>query len=283
TQDVLEPSYEAERIFRASSSADYYMRFAIVSARIGALYTLGDQWKFKLELSAALEEARATDNRTALLQLTMNETVADELDGHPEDSIPRLEQQFRELPRGRFGILHMLHMGAVMRVASATNQYAWARQFSEPEWLRYRRSPVSRVPLLAFGIHSVRPRFLLNRHVHERSPGDVAELIRSEVRALRRVALPWAGLFATRMQARAAIISGERAFAIERLRENVAGWSATASRDEAARDQWALGQLLGGAQGAELMASAEATLRALGVLNPALDAAYNFPELVSGG
>jgi hypothetical protein len=279
TQDVLAPSYEAERIFRASSSADYYMRFAIVSARIGALYTLGDQWKFKAELSAALEEARATDNRTALLQLTMNETVADELDGHPEHSIERLEQQFQELPRGRFGILHMLHMGAVMRVASATGQYAWASKFSEPEWLRYRRSPLSRVPLLAFGMHTVRARLLLNRHVHERSAGDVADLIRGEVRVLRRLALPWATLFAVRMQARAALLAGERVVAIERLRENVASWNATSSRDEAARDQWALGRVLGGGEGADLMTSADATLRALGVSNPVLDAAYNFPEL----
>ncbi len=279
TQDVLEPSYEAERIFRASSSADYYMRFAIVSARIGALYTLGDQWKFKVELSAALEEARTTDNRTALLQLTMNETVADELDGHPERSIARLELQFQELPRGRFGILHLLHMGAVMRVASATNEYAWAAQFSEPEWLRYRRSPVSRVPLLAFGIHSVRARFLLNRHVHERSTGDAASSIRSEVRGLRRLALPWAPLFAARMQARAAVISGQRTVAIDQFRENVASWNATSSRDEAARDQWALGYVLGNAEGAELMTAAEATLRALGILNPVLDAKYNYPEL----
>jgi eukaryotic-like serine/threonine-protein kinase len=279
TQDVLEPSYEAERIFRASSSADYYMRFAIVSARIGALYTLGDQWKFKAELSDALEEARATDNRTALLQLAMNETVADELEGRPERSIERLEQQYRELPRGRFGILHLLHMGAVVRVASATGEYAWASKFIEAEWQRYRRSPVSRVPLLAFGIHSVRPRFLLNRYVHERSAGDAAVLIRSDVRALRRLALPWAPLFAARMEARAAVISGERERAIERLRENVRGWSATPSHDDAARDQWALGCVIGGAEGAELMTSAEATLRALGVLDPVLDASYNFPEL----
>ena len=281
THDVLAPSYEAERIFRASSSADYYMRFAIVSARIGALYTLGDQWRFKAELGAALEEARATDNRTALLQLTMNETVADELDGHPERSLERLEQQFLELPRGRFGILHMLHMGAVMRLASATGQYTWAAKFSEPEWLRYRRSPVSRVPLLAFGMHTVRARLLLNRHVHERSTGDVADLIRGEVRVLRRLALPWATLFAARMQARAALLSGERVVAIERLRENVASWSATSSRDEAARDQWALGRILGNTEGAELMTSADATLRALGVSNPTLDAAYNYPELAA--
>jgi serine/threonine protein kinase/tetratricopeptide (TPR) repeat protein len=282
THDVLEPSYEAERIFRASSSADYYMRFAIVSARIGALYTLGDQWKFKAELSEVLEEARETDNRTALLQLTMNETVAEELDGQPERSIKRLEQQYRELPRGRFGIMHLLHMGAVMRVASATGEYAWAAEFSEPEWQRYRRSPVSRVPLLAFGIHTVRARFLLNRHVHERSTGSAAALIRSEVRGLRRLTLPWAPPFATRMQARAAVIAGDRAIAIESLRQNVRIWGETASRDEAARDQWALGRVLGDAEGAELMAAAEATLRTLGVLDPALDATYNFPELTSG-
>jgi hypothetical protein len=40
--------------------------------------------------------------------------------------------------------------------------------------------------------------------------------------------------------------------------------------------------VLGGAEGAELMATAEATLRTLGVLDPRLDAAYNFPELMDG-
>jgi serine/threonine protein kinase len=281
TLDVLEPSYEAEHIFRERSSADYYLRFAIVSARIGALYTLGDQRKFRAELAAVLEEARATDNRTALLQLSLNETVLDELDGQPARSLARLEQQFRELPRGRFGILHLLHMAAVMRVASATQKYAWASKLFEPNWQQYRRSLLRRVPLLAFGVHSGRPRFLLNRYVHEGRSGDAMELIRDDLRVLERHDLPWSKLFAERMRARALLLSGERSVAVERLRANVSRWNALSSHDEAARDQWALGCIQGGVEGRQLMAAAEDTLRVLGIADPRLDASFNYPELTA--
>jgi hypothetical protein len=281
TFDVLEPSYEAERIFRERSSADYYLRFAIVSARIGALYTLGDQWKFRAELAAVLEEARATDNRTALLQLSLNETVLDEIDAQPGRSLARLEQQSRELPRGRFGILHLLHMAAVMRAASSTREYAWASKLTEQDWHRYRRSPFSRVPLLAFGVHSCRARFLLNRHVHERSGGDAMKLIREDIRVLERHELPWSKLFAARMRARAALLSGERSVAVALLRENVSGWNALSSRDEAARDQWALGCAQNDIEGRQLMLTAEGALRALGIADPRLDASLNFPELLA--
>jgi hypothetical protein len=284
--EVLEPAYEAERLFRASSSADvhgdYYLRFAVVSSRIGALSTLGDQRKFRAELDAVLAEARATDNRTALLQCVLNETAAEEIDGRPEASRERLERQFLELPQGRFGILHLLHMIAVMRFASSTRDYAWGDRFIDPHWRGYRRSPVSRVAFLAYGVHGSRARLLLNRHVHEPQSGDPARLIRDDLRVLERVELPLGKPLAARMRARLALLSGERSRAAERFRESVARWQATASRDEAARDEWALGRTLDGSEGAQLMAAAAHTLADAGLKQPWLDVTFHFPELSDG-
>jgi hypothetical protein len=107
------------------------------------------------------------------------------------------------------------------------------------------------------------------------------ELIRDDLRELERYELPWSKLFAARMRARAALLSGERSVAMELLRSNSSSWNALSTRDEAARDQWALGCVQADAEGPPLMAAAEDTLRVLGIADPRLDMSFNFPELTA--
>src|SRR5262249_40545390 len=91
-REVLEPAYEAERIYRANSrvdaAGDYHRRFTVIAARIGAHQAVGNHAQFLSELKATSEEAQSADNRGALLQLMLNQTVAEEVQNFPERALP---------------------------------------------------------------------------------------------------------------------------------------------------------------------------------------------------
>jgi hypothetical protein len=281
-REVLEPAYEAERIYRADWSGDargdYFLRFTVVAARIGALQGVGNHARFLSELHGTMEEARAADNRTALLQLMLNQTIAEEVEACPHKTRPRLDEQRTQLPKNRFGTLHMLHMISVMRAACATGDYAWAAAQLLEAWPSYQRSPAHRSALLAFLARSAHARFLLNQYVAEGGSGDPAKLVRDDIRVLERLHLPWCAGSSMRLQARVANLKGRPELAIELLLKSSAHFERVGASDETARDRYALGWLLGGDKGAILRADAESLLRTNGIVDPRADLRAFFPE-----
>jgi serine/threonine protein kinase/tetratricopeptide (TPR) repeat protein len=280
-RNVIEPAYEAERMLRTlandSDDAGYYLRQAIVSARIGAFIALGEYRRFVEELGVALEGARVTDNRAALLQLALNETIADEILGRPGDAVVRLEQQRQQLPAGRFAILHLLHMVAVGRIACRTERYDWGVPLFEADWERYRRSPVRHSTVLASLAHSTRARLLLNRHAAQPGSTPIAKLVASDLKALAR--LPsWSRALGLGLQARVALAQDRRELALEQLKRNVAQYP-LGSAAEADVTSYALGLLLGNDEGAELCAVTERTMREAGIVDPLAYARSFYPEL----
>jgi serine/threonine protein kinase len=283
---VIEPSYEAERIFLADREGaardSYYLRLAIVSCRIGALGLIGESLRFLNELQSALKEARATENRHAQLQLALNQTVAEEFTGQSNHSRARLEEQRLQLPHGRCGIVHVLHLGAVMRAACATGQFDWALPLVEHDWQRYLSSTIQRNAFLSSGSRGSHARFLINRHVVEGRRDDISGLVRADLRALAAVRLPWAAPTAGRVRARLAFLDGDLALAVEELRQCAAGHAEIGFVFEAARDRFALGRVLGGDEGRSLQNEAEQRFRVGGMADPHGNVDGYFPEIVGG-
>jgi tetratricopeptide (TPR) repeat protein len=278
-QDVLAPSYEAERLFRADSGSDYYRRFGAVSSRIGALYLLGDHRRFLSEFQAALQEARATENTGAELNLLLNHTVAESVEGHPERSKPRLEHQRTQLPKARFGLLHALHLAAVLRATIDTFDFAWGDTYCDEVWPLYERSPVRRTAFLTVTMDFLRMRMLLNRHVALGGSADPAALVRDHLRRLTKLSHGTSDAIVAQMRARLALFRGEPAKAIVLLQQNAASFDPAIRREDAAREQHAMGTLLGGAEGSSLREAAERSLRECGFPDPLRDMPMSFPEL----
>jgi hypothetical protein len=282
--DVLEYSDAALQTLRNSPDADargnYYRRHAVASMRTGALYALGRYHQLISELTDLLREARDTDNRALLLNLAFVQSLAEEIRDQALTSRPRLERQQSELPKNRLGILHVLHLRAVMQTACATRDYAWANQYLEAGWADYERSVFDRGGWLATGIRSNRSRFLLNQYVTlgadpsclSRARADLAWFARRRIRVAEK-----------RIAARLAHIAGDDDKAIVRLREVCAERDAARPVAEWLLDRSALGALIGGDEGRALCDAAGRCLGELGVVNPrGLLRAY-YPEFVKDG
>jgi predicted Ser/Thr protein kinase len=282
-RDVLAPSYEAERLFRADSHGhEYFRRFASVSARIGALYILGENKRFLTELHATWQEARATENTAAELNLVLNQTLAEELDGHIERAKPRLLRQREQLPPMRFGLLHSLHLAAVMRAATVTGDFAWADEYCAEAWPLYMRSLVRRTAISALTMHSFHIQLQLNRHVALGSAGNPDALVREDLRALAKLPFLSGQAVVAHTNARLALLRGEPARASALMRQSADAYDGCDRPDEATRERYALGIVVGGSEGEQVRAQAERTLVEKGFADPARDLRTYYPELVGG-
>ena len=280
SEAVLEASYEAERLIRSHVTGrfdgGYYVRLAVVSARIGALYELCEYQRFASELESALQEARATENRGALLYFALNETMLDEIRDRRDAAKKRLEQQRSELPSVGFGSYHALHMISVMQAACTSRDYAWGVRLMEQDWPVFMRSPLRRAANLALLARAYRLRLLLN-HEHA-TTGRVSDRLRPEIELLARSQLKGrAAPLADTLRARIAHGAGDRAAAIQLLRR--ASEHASASMIDRARARYGLGLVLGGEEGAAMREQCEVELRERGLVNPMRHCQGSFPEL----
>jgi hypothetical protein len=281
--EVLAPACEAERLFRTDSQDDphgnYYGRLAVTAFRLGTLQVLGQHDEVAAELQGLVAEAIATDNRALLLQLTYVQTLSEHYLGQSSKARPRLERQRAELPDGCFGILHVLHMAALMLDVCWEGDYPTKNSYLDDAWARFARSPVRRVANLAVVAHTAHGVLVLNRHLAEGGDRELP-LVRKDIGALERIHSPAAGSTAHYLRARLALRNGHSEQAAVELRASAAAYRASDTLPHfAARDECALGALLQGDEGRALRTDAEQRLRALGIVdvNGLLHAAY--PEL----
>jgi eukaryotic-like serine/threonine-protein kinase len=274
---------EAERLHssnaatRVEIAGEYYHRFAVNAALIGALFQLGQVREASVALHKALQHARATENRTAQLHLAMVWSLDDIVHGRPEVARARLDADRPQLPPG-FGPLHLLHMVGVMRVGCAMHDYAWCNAVLAEMWPQFEASMVKRsvLSLLAYGSHA---RLLLNQHVISGSTADPEALLQRDLRAVRRRSQRLYVSGTRRFVARVAYIRGQHDVAMQAFREHTEACERLGYRDEAERGRWALGQIMGGAEGQKLCDAAIQALTDLGFTQPLADMAFQYPEI----
>jgi hypothetical protein len=288
TSEVMVHAQEAERLYRddaqGDAQAEYYHLFTVMAARLTALLVSGDYTRLLADINAGLDKARATDNLSMPQHLAWVEAVADALRGRAEVAQKRLDEQRVQLPQGRLGVLHVVHMNGVMTTACATNDFGWARAVIDPMWKAFQRSPVHASAHLALYAHSLHARVLLNQHVLTQASENPAGLIRADLRVLE--ASPFgavANAMAKRLRARVAWLAGDLETASLQLRQSVEGFEKAQRPDEIERSRWALGRVLGNAEGSQLCAAAECALAQRGVAQPRADLRGHFPELFPPG
>jgi hypothetical protein len=281
-QQVLDPAAEAEQIFRTltqnHAAASYYLRVAVAAARIGALYEVGDYDAFARQLQSVLAEARATDDIAAQLHLCQNETLLDEINGDADRAHARLELQREQLPRGQFGVYHALHMLAVMTAASFSGRYAWGLRHLEQEWPRFIHSPLSSTAQLALLSRMYRCRLLLNHYLAQPDPSLLSG-VQQELRRLAKMKATRGPLFVHSQRARLAHHSGDKPGAIAELRRAIE--QPGLATVEAVRIRYALGTLLDGDEGRQLISECERSLTERGIRDPIRYLRGYFPELVA--
>jgi ATP/maltotriose-dependent transcriptional regulator MalT len=289
-EQALGPAEEAARSYKEDTRGDehgeYYHSFTAVVVRISALAALGDYDAFLRELQDCAERARFTENHSVRLHLSLHQTLAEQLSGQAQLSIARLDQERPSLPKKRFGVLHAMHMCAVMHAACATGEYAWARGLVDEWWPRYIKSVVHRSAYLGILLHSEHARMLLNERVAKGELRDLTKLVATDLRALDDSALRLHATSATQvLRARIAHLQGDPDRAIALLREAINAQDEAGLRADAAVTRRALGRLLqdqpgkAAGEGLQISQMAEAQLTKCGVRNPHEFCARYFPEL----
>jgi serine/threonine protein kinase len=200
-----------------------------------------------------------------------------------ELSRPRIEAQRAELPPLRFGVLHVLHMLAVMNDACWTGDYTWAAGHLNTAWPSFRGSPVERTAYMRTMSYEAHARFVLNQHVAAGRHADVGHAIAKDLRVLDKLPSASSAAAVLRFRARVACLSGHEQKAVTQQRASTAAYRTLEMAHEVARNEYALGRLLKGDEGSSLRSTAEQRMRELGVAQPMTDMHAHFPELCTSG
>jgi serine/threonine protein kinase len=285
--DAIEPARSAEALYASNSASgelgDYFYMFVVRSAWLSALQFLGRHREAAEVVRKVLEDAEATSNRCAVLQITLVRTGIEQVESSCSDSRARLDLERSELPKTTTSVLHLLHTVAVLRAACMTAEYAWAAEVYDKLWPKLQASPLQRSAYLMYLLHSIRARLLLNEHAATNSQSDPEPLVREHLHWLATKApLPFRKPAPARLQARLAALSGKCERAAQLLELSCAAHTEIGAVDEAERDRYALGLLQAGAGGAALIESAVAALHSMGVREPQREIRAYYPELVHG-
>jgi hypothetical protein len=280
--EVLAPAVEAERMFRSLPGLNpegwYFQSLSLLAVRTGALAALGEYTQLCSEVSRALREIRDTDNRGALLQMASIESIVDDVAGHPERAVARLNEQRDMLPEGRVGMLHALHLIAMLVTACATERFELGLDYLRTRWPAYVRSPAYRVATFRSIAHTARAQLLLNQHVREGS-GSAKGLIEPDLSVMGKIAVPGNRSHCLRYEARLAFLSGRPELALQKLRESSKGYEDASMLAEIARNRYAEGLLLGGSEGKGLVDGAIHFLTVRGLSRAEEQLVRYFPEL----
>ena len=280
--EVLAPAVEAERMFRSLPGLNpegwYFQTLALLAVRAGALAALGEYAQLRAEVSGALREIRDTDNRGAILQLASVESFVDDIAGQPERAIPRLMEQRDMLPEQRVGMLHALHLIAMLVTSCATEQFELGLDYLRTRWPAYARSPAYRVASFRSIAHTARAQLLLNHHVRT-GQGTIKGLIESDLRVLDSIAVPGNRSHKLRYEARVAYLLGRPDVARAKLRESAQGYEQASMLADVARNRYAEGMLIGGDEGRTMAREAEHFLTMRGLVHAHDQLVRYFPEL----
>jgi hypothetical protein len=284
---AIEPSRIAEELYASKSvggelGGGYFFMFVVRLSRISALQFLGRHIEAADEVRRLLVDADATSNRCAALQATTVRTVVEQAESGCRDSRSRLDAERTELPSGT-SVLHMLHLLAVIRTACATGDHDWASGCYAELEPKLAASPLWNSAYLVCMLRQNHARLVLNQQVASGSSADPEPLVREHVRWLaKKGPLPLRKSAPLRILARVALLRGERESAAELLQTSRREQVAVGAADDAERDRYALGLLIGGDEGTQLTTAASAALRAMGLCDPERDIRTYFPELVHG-
>jgi tetratricopeptide (TPR) repeat protein len=283
-RDVIEPAAMADEIYSKKSAlddtGDYYTMFAVRTMHVGALQALGRHKQAIPELRELIASARATDNVTTILQISMCVTVMEHVLERCVGSRERLDWERARLPTVGTGILHVMHVAAVLRAATTTRDFAWGQEVLDALWPSIEGSPVTRSAYVSYLLHVNLARFLLNRHIVCAEQGDPRRTLRRCLRFLSSEAPePLRKPSVLRIEARLAYLRGETARARELYRESITQHQTVGAEDDVARERYALACLTDGAEGENDRRVALQALASCGVVDPESDLPVYYPEL----
>ena len=157
---------------------------------------------------------------------------------------------------------------------------AWRRVAAG--WPAFKRSLSRRAQLIFLESAYLRARTVLGALAVREADASVLSFVKRDLRRIEREAMAWSNPFARLIRASMAALRGEAPEAIELLASAESGFEAADMGLHAAAARRRRGELLGGQEGARLVADADAWMSAERVVNPARICALLVPPCAPG-
>jgi hypothetical protein len=187
-------------------------------------------------------------------------------DDHPDEALADLDDT-RWTPGAGFHLQHWYELEARAEIGLYTDRARPVLDEIQPQLEQLRRSKLLRVQFLRNLYNSVLGRLALARH--DLGDSERARVVLAAARHLERERIGYAGVWARLLRAGVARERGDDDEARRLLAAAAAAAAATDLLLHAAVARRRLGEVVGGTEGAELIAGADAWMTVEGIRNPA--------------
>ncbi|HEX9282703.1 MAG TPA: protein kinase [Gemmatimonadales bacterium] len=259
----------AERMMRERCTGMVWEINTAQTVVSSSLYYLGELAELARRVPLRLREARERGDLYAAADVTAGRPVVAWL---LQDDVPGARQAIRDgmgpWSLQGFHVQHYFSLFAQGHVDLYAGEglAAWSR--TSERWHDVARSMVLRVQVIRLEALHLRARCALAAAMQQ---PHLASFLRGAARDARRVAregMPWATPLADLVLAAIHAGRSETALAVQRTRRALAGFEAADMAGYAAAARRCCGRLIGGAEGAGLVAQADAWMKSQGVMNP---------------
>jgi hypothetical protein len=261
---------QAEPIFRDHCRDVAWERHAAQAQWCIVLLPLGETAELLRRLPGLFQEAQERGSLPAWTNgVGFLRPLTCLIEDDPARARQELERHRARLPRQGYVLQHFQSLLAEADVAlySGEGERAWA-SFQQP-WSELARSPFLRLQIVRVLGRERRASCALAAAAGSADPGPLLREAEHDARRLERERVPWATAHARLVRAGIAACRGDRAPAIRLLADATQGYEAVDMALSAAGARRRHGELLGGQEGRDLVARADAWMAGQKIRNPA--------------
>ena len=261
---------EGEQLLREGCKDVWYEIDVAQDYAMTSLYYAGDLAELARRVPAQWDEAVRHGDRYALADIGASRpNVLWLMRDDPAGARDVLKHAFRPWVGHRFHLPHWASTLAENQIDLYVGDAAAARERLAANWAALRRSMLLRVQVFRVEAHHLRARCALAFARHASRPEAYLREAERDAQRVAREQMAWSNPLADLLMAGVHATRGDDARAIRRLIRALTRFETAQLGAYAAAARSRYGQLLGGAEGASLMATAEMWMREAGVANPA--------------
>jgi len=261
---------EGEQLLRERCTDVWYEIDTAQEYAMTSLYYAGELAELARRVPVRWDEAVRHGDRYAMADVAAGRpNVTWLMRDDPAGARDVLKHAFRPWVGHQFHLPHWASTLAENQIDLYVGDAASARARLAASWVALRRSMLLRIQMFRIEAHHLRARCALACARHSRRLEPYVHEAERDARRVAREQMPWSNPLADLLLAGVHATRGNDAQAIRRLISSVAGFETTHLRAYAEAARRRHGQLLGGSEGASLMATADMWMRAAGVANPA--------------
>jgi len=261
---------EGERLLRERCTDVWYEIDVAQDYALTSLYYAGDLAELARRVPARWDEAVRHGDRYAVADVAAGRpNLTWLMRDDPAGAREVLSHAFRPWVGHRFHLPHWASTLAENQIDLYVGDAASARARLAANWAALRRSMLLRIQMFRIEAHHLRARCALAVARHAPRPEPYLREAERDAQRVAREQMLWSNPLADLLMAGVHATRGQDARAIRRLIRALTRFETTHLGAYAAAARRRYGQLLGGAEGASLVAAAEQWMRAAEVANPA--------------